>query len=336
MAILTTVVSISAACLDEALLAERAFFPKCLNACLDAHLSKNEDDDCPADRKRRLKLKLWRNVLERLMIALADQQLVTGFAILITGLIVYGYDNPYGAHPTLVVYLSCLSSSSHLAAIITLRQYFIDNRALATLRVACIWIFAVFLGVTIPNSNAFGPFSLIRYLVSPPDRDDVDTQLALNFLSFLQVEWFFMSGTWHIIPPLERGEFYKANLKKYFKIVVWDPICRIVGYQPSDNAKDRWKKYTLYPRRVLRYLMYLTPFSVFVLQILFAAFSVAMALAQKFTPSGPDPNSCSLRSKEENEMGYGQILAILLLVLPAIAAYEAYKGKHLFRKTVCI
>jgi hypothetical protein len=322
MAILTTVVSVFAACLDEALVADKRFFPSWLNGGLRAHLSKHKDDN----HNRRCRLMFWRKVLERLMISLADQQLVTGFAILITGLIVY-HEHFDGAHFTLVVYLSCLSSSSYLAAIITLRQYFLDNHALAKLRILCIWAFAILLALAIPMSKAFGPFSLTWFLVLKPDRNTIAARLILNYLSVWQVLWFFWTGIWHI-SPLEKQESYKAIFKRAFKIVAWNPICQIMCCHSSAEGKARWKKYTLYPRRVLRYLIFLTPFSVFVLQIAFATFSVVMALAQKFVPSGPEPNSCSLRSKEENEMGYGQILAILLLVLPIIATVEAYKGKH--------
>jgi len=64
--------------------------------------------------------------------------------------------------------------------------------------------------------------------------------------------------------------------------------------------------------------------TVFLIQVAFATISVSMALAQKFSPGSED--ECSLNSPGENEMGYGQVLAIFLLVLPAIATFEAYKG----------
>ena len=153
MAILTTVASIIAAYLDEVLRAETAFLPKRLNAII----SKNQD------HIRIRRCKFWRVVLERLIIALADQQLVTGFAILITGWIVY---SKYigGAHFSLVIYLSSLSSSSHLAAIVTLRRYFNDNPALALLRIALISTFALGLAISITISENFFIF-LLRLLV---------------------------------------------------------------------------------------------------------------------------------------------------------------------------
>ena len=73
--------------------------------------------------------------------------------------------------------------------------------------------------------------------------------------------------------------------------------------------------------------------TVFLVQILFAVNSVFMALFQKFS-RGLSDDVCSLNSPEENEMGYGQVLAILLLVLPAIATFEAYKGTPCFEDCI--
>jgi hypothetical protein len=57
-----------------------------------------------------------------------------------------------------------------------------------------------------------------------------------------------------------------------------------------------------------------------------------MALAQKFSPGSE--KLCSLNSREENEMGYGQVLAILILILPAIATFEAYKGTSIYKHRI--
>jgi hypothetical protein len=66
---------------------------------------------------------------------------------------------------------------------------------------------------------------------------------------------------------------------------------------------------------------------VFLLQICFAFISVALAMMQKFMPG--ESYECSLNSKEESAMGFGQILAFLLLALPLIAAVEGYMGNHI-------
>jgi hypothetical protein len=287
MAFLTTVASVCAACLDEALLAKTAFFPKRLNALL----SKNQD---PAHLRR---CTFWRKVLERLIIALADQQLVTGFAILITGWIVYR-DHLDGAHFTLVIYLSSVSSTSHLAAVITLRQYFHDNFLLAQLRLFCVVLFATMLA-----------FAMLK--------------------SSTAVEWLLCAGAYYI----NHINRLAASLERLYDRMVLTGRCvsrplSFVPYRFSAKSDARLRKYAVYARAMIRYLIFLTPGSVFLLQILFACISVALVLAQKFSPGDPDSHVCSLNSTDENKMGYGQILAFLLLGLPLIAAIEAFNGKH--------
>ena len=76
----------------------------------------------------------------------------------------------------------------------------------------------------------------------------------------------------------------------------------------------------------LNYAVFLSPFTVFALQLELAGISVSFALVQKLAPSQYD-GGCTLNSKEENEMGYSQILAILMLALAMIAAFEAFKGQ---------
>lgn len=327
MAILTTVASVCAACLDEALSAKTAFFPKRLNA----RLSKNQD---PAHLRRCM---FWRKVLERLIIALADQQLITGFAILITGLIVY-HDHIHGAHFTLIVYLSSVSSTSHLAAIITLRQYFYDNHALANLRIACIIVFAALLGDSMVVSET-GPFSIVWYLISKTDRDIKIPQGVPGLLSTFLVLWLLWSGVYHISRPADSNLF----LKRLYNMIVlvpsrWIGRCvsrplSFVPYRFSAKNHARLRKYAVYAWTKIRYLIFLTTGSLFLLQILFAGISVALVLAQKFSPGDPDSHVCSLNSTDENKMGYGQILAFLLLGLPLVAAIEAFSGKHSFKRT---
>lgn len=128
-------------------MADTAFLPKKVNRLF----SKNHNPE----RIKRCRFR--RNVLDRLILSLADQQLVTGFSLMLTGWIVY-HDALDGAHFALIVYLSCLSSTSHLAAIVTLRKFFEQNQALALFRITIISLFAVLLSVSITLTSAFGPF----------------------------------------------------------------------------------------------------------------------------------------------------------------------------------
>jgi hypothetical protein len=323
VAILTTVASIIAAYLDEVLRAETAFLPKRLNAIT----SKNQD------HTRIRRCRFWRTVLERLIIALADQQLVTGFAILITGWIVY-HEDIYGAHFALAIYLSSLSSSSHLAAIVTLREYFNDNPALALLRIGFISAFALGLAISITLSDAFQVFYFVFWylfeMIGPGNETSYyDAEPVVYVFIIWPILWAFWTGIWQIVPEA-RDRFISWVTRK-----LWLPTCSIgrhvcfplnfVQYRIPTRVSDRLRKYA---RATLHYMVFLSPGTVFVLQIVFAAISVAMALAQKFSPGDPGTNDCSLNSQEENMMGHGQILVFLMLVLPIIAIVEAYKGKH--------
>ncbi|KAJ8116697.1 hypothetical protein OPT61_g1947 [Boeremia exigua] len=105
----------------------------------------------------------WRPFLDPLIIGFGDQQLVTGYAVLLSGWIkvrrCYGgggvleltvrsqvAQNSFevqGAHFVLILYICALSSSSHLAAIITLRKYFRKYKIIAKIRLTLVIVFAV-------------------------------------------------------------------------------------------------------------------------------------------------------------------------------------------------
>jgi len=320
VAILTTASSITAAYLDEVLLADTRILSKRMNA----FLSNNQN------RARIGRCKLWRVVLERLILALADQQLVAGFAILTTGWIVYHAEID-GAHFTLVVYLSYLSSNSHLAAIITLREYIRAHPALAILRIVLIVAFAIVLLMSIGISQTFLPIYSSQLNVMSKTAVWMTSEPVAKTFSVLPVLWTFWTGIWQIVPDA------RAQFTARVTSTCWPPIslvgckiCRPLRFARhwlSPKTKDKLRDYA---RATAYYIFFLSPGTVFVLQIALAALSLAMVLLQKFSPG--NDGGCSLNSPDENKMGYGQILACLMLALPIIAAIEAYKGElHLRR-----
>lgn len=153
-ALTTTIASIAAAFLDAAVLDEKAFLPSKFSKWLNRGLSPS------ALEKRRL----WRRVLDRLILGLADQQLVSGFALLVCGY-VSAFPHNMGiwksqqvAHWNLLVYMACLSSSTHLACVLTLRKYFNEHTSTGILRVALVILFSVFLIPSIIMSYCFDVF----------------------------------------------------------------------------------------------------------------------------------------------------------------------------------
>ena len=119
-----------------------------------------------------------RRILERLILDFADQQLVTGFALLISAWVklhsnsvvenlvrtagdelpAYYLEFPNRILPnaefSLIVFLCMASSSSHLACILVLRDYMESHRSSARLRMTLIIIFACFLAVTIALASS--------------------------------------------------------------------------------------------------------------------------------------------------------------------------------------
>lgn len=285
---LTTASSITAAVLDEILQAETALLPKAWNGYLFAR----------ARSHRQIKLcRLWRRVLTRLILALADQQLVTGVVLILTGWITY-YGDFYSAHFALIVYLSALSSSSHLAAMITLRGYFRAHPVLAAIRVIVVNVFAILMAAS---------FSISITPTKPR---------GINYVFCFIIAWIFWAATIQILP--DRFSYGKKAFSNMVK---------------SANALDRQgrsvSRLLAFTYSTSRYVIAHSPCTMFVMQIAFAALSLSLTLAQKFSKSGRDGQFCSLNTREENKMGYGQILAIFMLALPAIATFETYKGERI-------
>lgn len=285
-AVLITFGSITVAILDEILQAESAFLPTRWNRYL---FSKSRS------HRQIRQCRFWRRVLTRLILALADQQLVTGFALILTGWILY-YGDLYSAHFALVVYLSCLSSSSHLAAMITLRGYFRANPLLAAVRVIVVNIFAIFMAAS---------FSISITPTKPR---------GINYLFCFIIGWIFWAATFQILPD----RF--SNGKKAFS----NMVTKAHALEEHGRSIPRLLAFSY---AALRYIIAHSPCTMFVMQIAFAALSLSLTLAQKFSSGGEEGEKCSLNTREENKMGYGQILAIFMLALPAIATFETYKGE---------
>lgn len=123
-AITTTSASIVAAILDARLDDPESFFPLQLLFWMR---------DTVVSLPSRGRGDRWRMTLDHLILSLADLQLITGFALLMAGYatVFSGIKKPQdyqNAHWTLIVYMSCLSSSTHLAAVLTLRNTLTTTR----------------------------------------------------------------------------------------------------------------------------------------------------------------------------------------------------------------
>ena len=314
--ILTTVASMVAAWLDACLLDEETFFPKRLQTSCNKH----RDPSTMTTHKR------WRNVLDRLILALADQQLLTGLAILVAGYIKES-ENLAGAHFTLIVYMSFLSSSTHLASIITLRKYLQKHPITSNLRICLVLIFACALIISTVLASAFGPFlfaigTVIRYLPGP------DLLLSNNIFGYLPVIWLFWTALFEVSPQL------KSRLKALLRERMWRSFKRVFRLEAFSAVLEHFlghSKSNMLRRMsvmLIRYCVFSSPGSIFILQVVLAMSSAGIALAQKFAVSS-NTALCTLRSSDEDSWGFGQVLPILLLWLPLFSALEVFIGRSL-------
>ncbi|KAF1966177.1 hypothetical protein BU23DRAFT_593325 [Bimuria novae-zelandiae CBS 107.79] len=115
----------------------------------------------------------WRPFLDPLIIGLGDQQLISGYAV---------FQNSFqvqGAHFVLVLYVGALSSSSHLAALITLRKYFHRYRLIAKIRLTLVIVFACFL-----LCSMIAAISMPEMVRLTP-QGEIETQPRVHRLSFV-------------------------------------------------------------------------------------------------------------------------------------------------------
>lgn len=275
--------------------------------------------------------------LDRLILSLADLQLITGFALLIAGYAtVFKGIRPqdyHNAHWTLIVYMSCLSSSTNLAAALTLRKYFDDHKKIAVLRISLILIFSALLVVALSTSRSFSVFFLpISLILAKQDIERSSKYVVLRAVFWiLPVMYVFYIAIIQMLP--RKRDRFKAWLSKNAGPIVrkrlrlW--LIRML-IQKSLGEK-MYRKIQAFFVASFWYLLFSSPRSIFVLQILFSLIAATFCLAQKFAiPMQVDKDAgfqCSLNNKQENQMEFGQVLSFLLLLQPVLAAWETYMSK---------
>ncbi|KAF2844668.1 hypothetical protein T440DRAFT_409701, partial [Plenodomus tracheiphilus IPT5] len=233
----------------------------------------------------------WRPFLDPLIIGFGDQQLATGYAVLLSGWIKVAQNafEVQGAHFVLILYSCALSSSSHLAALITLRKYFRKYRLIAKIRLTSVIVFAMFL---------FG--SMIAAICMPPTHlEHNDATLESHALVCI------------LYKPRGRAVLARASTSSSnFKQGL---IQRVVN--PVSPAHLGVK---------LFYFLFLNPTIAFTVQILLAILSVILVLSQEFAVPSDGDAFCGLQDDRENVWGFGQTLSVVMLLLPAMSACHTY------------
>ncbi|KAF2268838.1 hypothetical protein CC78DRAFT_613074 [Lojkania enalia] len=268
----------------------------------------------------------WRPFLDPLIIGLGDQQLITGYAVLISGWAKVAQQSfaAFGAHFVLILYICALSSSSHLAALITLRKYFAEYKVIAKIRMTLVVAFALFL-----------LSSMIATIAMPTSRDYQNQDAVAQHdrprrLSFLAPMFFMLLGystalvciLYHPNGPGLAPRSSDMSGKSMLRLV---PGRTSSSFKPCITSPGDIGQLGL----MMLYYLFLNPLIAFTVQILLAILSVIFVLSQKFSAPEDPEHWCGLQDSEENVWEFGQTLSVIMLLLPAMSACQTYlEGRH--------
>jgi hypothetical protein len=235
----------------------------------------------------------------------------------------------HGAHFSLILYICALSSSSHLAALITLRKYFRKYRLIAKIRMTLVVVFALFL-----LGSFLAAIAMPAAELKEKQGTEVEHQSRVHRLSFLVPMIFIIFGfstalVCILYRPPERGLPHLPHRTSDVHIK-----------RESVSAASRKS-----PKRVccpivscglaLVCNLFLNPLIAFTIQILLATLSVVLVLSQKFATPGDTEKSkwCGLHNAGENTWGFGQTLSVVMLLLPAMCATQTFlEGRQHIRE----
>lgn len=303
----------------------------------------------------------FRKVLTRVMITLGDQQILTGIAILVSGYVRAGQNDQASQFPKwryrlienhffLIVYMACLSSSSHLAAVVTLKRHLNEHRVPAFIRLGLIAVFAVLLTVTICLAVPFGPPTIL-FLALDHDiswkekycRDyvqlsygtecDVKSDKFLLALFYIVAVIAVLYPYWiAIINTFENWRSaLEAHFKSFWRINSWWSPAHWVRKSFNGLEKVGPRKFWKGVRKALKaaflFLVLGNTGRAFYWQLIFFCISLMYVIAQRVANvPRKDMGYCDL-SSGGTSWGFGQILPMILLVFPVISAVVAYFGK---------
>ncbi|KAF1841223.1 uncharacterized protein K460DRAFT_410612 [Cucurbitaria berberidis CBS 394.84] len=259
----------------------------------------------------------WRPFLDPLIIGLGDQQLITGYAVLLSGWIKVAQKSfkVQGAHFVLILYICALSSSSHLAALITLRKYFRKYKLIAKIRITFVIFFAVFLFASMIAAICMSPTTIEHGDGTTEERSRVQR------LSFLVPLFLILVG------------FSTALV-----CILYDPQSKSLASRASSSSSGSTmmgliQRVTEPPHGIslpahlglqIIYYLFLNPLIAFAVQILLAILSAILVLSQKFAVPDDAKRFCGLQDELENIWGFGQTLSVAMLLLPALSATHTY------------
>ena len=286
--------------------------------------------------------------LQRFVLTLSDQQLVTGLAIFSIGYYRHCTISTY--HFFIIVALGWFSHTTHLSSLIILQDHFRKSPGLKYTRL--LGILATFVLLFIGLLLLYTRFSFQVLMQCRFRRIYLGGKAALNTLCMVMVLCYIilitLSKTWALYsdrrtrllslfnlldsraaqleepvlsrpyldsraaqleePVLSRPDYYQRRVES---------VAALHGFNRVRTMKRYW---------IMFNFAYAELLDSFLFEILLLLFNNFYGIRQIFWARKFVGDSIT-RHGNENSWGFGQLLALLLLALPVLAALEAYHGE---------
>ena len=292
------------------------------------------------------------NALERFLLTLSDQQLVTGLAVLIAGYMKMCSMPLY--YFNIIASLAWFSSATHLATLGALREYLISHRVVRDWRVIAMIVVLALLFLAQPpawtsrdSSNlTFCFFHDAEILITFSNMVTLITTLGFLLVIYTQriarlysldLDWNISDSLIEVLTKLLSGANYRdPSRKRVEKDNVLSKksnasISALIRKEREDiryarfhsamvNSNGRLKAYAIAIFFIAQELNY-----GFVSQVTLLIFVLAYGLAYTIIYRIETPRKGI--EGNQNEMGFGQLVPLFLLLLPALAVGELYFGE---------
>ena len=310
----------------------------------------------PAEKRRRDRARRSKG-LERFILALSDQQLVTGFAVLVAGYTKRCSRSFY--HFRIIAVLGWFSSTTHLSTLAVLRAYLMDHPRVRDWRViamlAIFGLLAVSQAGTYSTQDASLPVQCVFDTFAPQGLDFLNIINLTLVIIFLCVSYtnricrlYTFQADWSvqdwIVEVLARPLIRKNDVRNLERVVVTSSTLSKAeqgAIYTKLQQRRRWWKYcndwvpnrSAFFRRVVE-VWYLNQEmqESFMSEILTLLFGVSYGISQVVTNRNQVPDAGL--SGDQNTMSFGQLVPLLLIALPVLAAGEVYFGKIHFPRFV--
>jgi len=278
------------------------------------HLSEKSPVSHPSPNETALQQRSSRiETVERFMLALSDQQLITAISLLIAA---YGRICVISGYSFQVVAASAwFSCTTHLSTLTVLRRYFDEHKVLRTIRIILMMLLFLFLCITMIlaqlQADNLGGLALCGI---QPITQPYDPFTAFGVLTSILTFTIWLSyGYGRTIMEIYFQQ-YRVSKENWLSWVIIKIM--LPASAPWPRRKARYRVLEALSRALDT--VYQSFLWEIVLLWLYLTYGLVLMLSTLLPPGN--------QVFEAGGMGFGQILPLALLGLPILTACEAYYG----------